>query len=69
MQQQLSKAGLIDINGKPLIGGDIEGPKSKDDMIYDFDEDELWSDYEETHALDEIDPETGRTVGEPFLYI
>ena len=37
---------------------------SKDDTIYDFDEDELWSDYEETHALDEIDPETGWTVGE-----
>lgn len=37
---------------------------SKDDTIYDFDEDELWSDYEETHALDEIDPETGWTIGE-----
>ena len=47
----------------------LNGPKSKDDTIYDFDEDELWSNYEETHALDEIDPETGWTVGEPFLYI
>ena len=47
----------------------LSGKKSKDDTIYDIDEDELWSDYEETRALDEIDPETGWTVGEPFLYI
>ncbi len=51
------------------ISGDTNTRYSKDDTIYDIDEDELWSDYEETHALDEIDPETGWTVGEPFLYI
>ena len=54
---------------KPKNKNNLKGQKSKYDTIYDIDEDELWSDYEETHALDEIDPETGRTVGEPFLYI
>ena len=46
------------------FNSDPNARHSKDDTIYDFDEDELWSDYEETHALDEIDPETGWTVGE-----
>lgn len=46
------------------FNSDPNARHSKDDTIYDFDEDELWSDYEETHALDEIDPETGWTIGE-----